>query len=51
MPHHPIRTSKATPKPSVAGETPIQRVMGIGIERHMGTTRAHRPRALKPPNA
>lgn len=49
MPHHPFRTFKTTPKPTVAAEAPIQRIVGVGMERHMGTTRAHRPRALKPP--
>lgn len=48
MPHMPHRTIKTTPKPAVAEETPIQRVMGIG-ERHLGTTRVPRPRVLKPP--
>lgn len=49
MPHLPHRTIQTTPKLSVAEETPIQRVIGAGIERHQGTTRAYRPRALKPP--
>lgn len=49
MPHHPHRTIQNAPKPTVAEETPIQRVIGAGIERHMGTTRVPRPRVLKPP--
>lgn len=51
MPHMPHRSLKSQPKPSVAEETPIQRVTsGLGIgDRHLGTTRIPRPRALKPP--
>lgn len=49
MPHHPYRTLQNSPKPTVAEESHIQRVVGAGIERHMGTTRVPRPRALKPP--
>lgn len=49
MPHHPHRTLQTRPKAAVAEESPIQRVVGTGIERHMGTTRVPRPRALKPP--
>lgn len=49
MPHHPHRTIQNAPRPAVAEETPIQRVIGAGIERHMGTTRVPRPRVLKPP--
>lgn len=49
MPHFPHRTIQTHPKPTVAEETPIQRIVGAGIERHQGTTRARRPRALKPP--
>lgn len=49
MPHFPHRTIQSHPKPTVAEETPIQRVIGAGIERHQGTTRAPRPRTLKPP--
>lgn len=49
MPHLPHRSMKINdPKPAVAEETPIQRVVGIG-ERHLGTTRIPRPRVLKPP--
>ena len=49
MPHLPHRTIQQHPKPTMAEETPIQRVIGTGIERHQGTTRAPRPRTLKPP--
>jgi hypothetical protein len=49
MPHMPHRTMQTQPKPAVAEETPIQRVIGAGIERHQGTTRVPRPRVLKPP--
>jgi len=49
MPHHPHRTIQNAPRPAVAEEAPIQRVIGAGIERHMGTTRVPRPRVLKPP--
>lgn len=49
MPHMPHRTMQTHPKPTVAEETPIQRVVGAGIERHQGTTRVPRPRVLKPP--
>ena len=49
MPHFPHRSIQQSPKPSVAEETPIQRVIGAGIERHQGTTRVPRPRVLKPP--
>ncbi len=49
MPHIPHRTLRTAPKPSVAEETPLHRVVGAGIERHMGTTRQPRPRVLKPP--
>lgn len=49
MPHFPHRTIQQTPKLAVAEEAPVQRVIGAGIERHQGTTRAPRPRALKPP--
>lgn len=51
MPHFPHRTTQKLPKPTVAEESPIQRVIGAGIERHQGTTRAPRPRTLKPPIA
>jgi hypothetical protein len=51
MPHIPHRTLQTRPKATVAEETPLQRIVGAGIERHLGTTRAPRPRALKPPVA
>lgn len=44
MPHYPHKT---TLRPTVADKTPVDRI--AGIERHLGTTRAPRPRALKPP--
>lgn len=48
MPHLPHRSMKiTTPKSAVAEvELPVQRLQGI--ERHLGTTRAPRPRSLKP---
>lgn len=49
MPHFPHRTIQNHPKATVAEESPVQRVIGAGIERHQGTTRAPRPRTLKPP--
>jgi hypothetical protein len=49
MPHRPYQTMQTSPKPRMAEEAPIQRVVGAGIERHMGATRIPRPRALKPP--
>lgn len=49
MPHIPHRTLQTAPKPSVAEETPLQRIVGAGIERHTGSTRMPRSRVLKPP--
>ncbi len=46
MPHMPHRQLAAnSPTPA----NPVDRVLSAGIERHMGTTRAPRPRVLKPP--
>lgn len=49
MPHFPHRTFQTAPKATVAEETSVPRIVGVGIERHLGTTRAPRPRTLKPP--
>ena len=50
MAHIPHRTLQTQPKPTVAEVSlPIQQA--VGFERHLGTTRAPRPRVLKPPLA
>lgn len=49
MSHLLHRSIKASAKPTMAVENPIQRaVIGIG-DQHLGTTRFPRSRVLKPP--
>lgn len=49
MSHFLNRTKADTRPVAVEAETPQMRFERIGIERHQGTTRAPRPRVLKPP--
>lgn len=50
MPHLPHRSFQMALKPSVVLKSPVaEEITPARIERHQGTTRAPRPRVLKPP--